>query len=79
YFGAIVFGILFDTMLNFERYSIAIGAFGTVNGVLHAILIRHLTAEIPMFIGSIFMRCMKILIFFLIQIIISFFLCRFQR
>ncbi|MEM4293810.1 MAG: rhomboid family intramembrane serine protease [Thermoplasmata archaeon] len=77
YFGAMVFGVLFDTMLNFGRYSIAIGASGAVSGVLGAMLIRHPRAEIPMFLGPVFLMRVKawiaILFFFLIETMLSFF------
>ncbi|MEM3395782.1 MAG: rhomboid family intramembrane serine protease [Thermoplasmata archaeon] len=77
YFIAMVFAVLFDTLFNFGRLSYAIGASGAVSGILGAMLIRHPKAEIPMFLGPIFLMRVKawiaILFFFLIETMLSFF------
>ncbi|MCX8174114.1 MAG: rhomboid family intramembrane serine protease [Thermoplasmata archaeon] len=77
YFPAMVFAVLFDTLFNFGRLSYAIGASGAVSGVLGAMLIRHPKAEIPMFLGPVFLLRVKawiaILFFFMVETLLSFF------
>lgn len=76
YFVAMVFAVLFDTMFNFGRLSYAIGASGAVSGVLGAMLIKYPKAEIPMFLGPIFLMRVKawiaIIFFFLVETMLSF-------